>query len=231
MKAIQIYVAASLMLLSLLAGGCGKDEDPRGQWEIPDSMIFKPQPPFVHLPEVDFLLNDKGIISYVMFSNESTYQPFEYAAEFFRDVLNIQEADLFRMDVAKSQSADFTYEHFVQYHKGIKVDGGEYTFTYHNQIMYSAYGNYVKIDGLNLKPSITAEEAGKIVADFFNIPLEEVISYSVELVIREIWELKGAPAMLAYKVFLSSRIDDATAYVFAHSGEIVGVQTDIVCDF
>jgi hypothetical protein len=44
MKAMQIYVTIVLLLLSALAGGCGKDIETRPPWEMPDSMLVKPEP-------------------------------------------------------------------------------------------------------------------------------------------------------------------------------------------
>ena len=44
MKAIQIFLITSLMLLSALAGGCDKDDGRRPPWEIPDSMLVTPEP-------------------------------------------------------------------------------------------------------------------------------------------------------------------------------------------
>jgi hypothetical protein len=225
MKAFGIYTAASIMLLSALAGGCNKGEDPRGQWEMPDSMAAKTKWPFLYddsLPGVFISRDQKGIINYIHIADGADVMLPESAEEFFREILQIQEADRFKMEYVHSLTEGFTTESYIQYHNGLKVDGCYYYFKYLNRQMYLACGNYTQLDWLDTTPVISAEDAFRAFVLYKEIPVEQLISYDVELLIKATFTDATAP-ILVYKVslILNNEYSGETGYVYADSGEVI----------
>ena len=143
--------------------------------------------------------NERGIIQSVEFSSEDeTFRIPKSADEFFRDMLKVQTADRFEKRPHRSRREGFTHEHFQQYYDGIRVEGGGYNFHFRNDEMFFAHGNYVRIDGLNTKPAISASEAKTLFARHMEIPIEIITDYLSDLIIKEIPFQDNALPMLVY---------------------------------
>ncbi len=68
----------------------------------------------------------------------------------------------------------------------MKVEGGGYNFHFRDGKMYLAHGHYVKINGVNINPSISAEKAADVFAEHKSIPKDSVTDFLQELLIKEI---------------------------------------------
>ena len=166
----------------------------------------------------------KGIVQYVKYSNEdkSVRIP-KTADEFFKDVLNTQTSDSFEKNTKKPLAEGYTNEQFDQIYNGVKVDGAGYSFHYRNGEMYLAHGNYIKIEDLNSKPTITAEDAKISFADYKKIPVDTIIRYYSELMIKEIPLENDTMPMLVYRIRLIAEYADneEVGFVDAQTGRVV----------
>lgn len=102
---------------------------------------------------------NNGVIKYIKFTPQSTENSGiavpETADDFFKDYLNITSSDEFVKESKKQRSERFIHEHYDQFYKGVKVEGGGYNFHSKDGRMYLAHGHYVKIEGLDSNPSIS----------------------------------------------------------------------------
>jgi Zn-dependent metalloprotease len=175
--------------------------------------------------------NEKGTVQSVEFSSEDQSVRIPGSAEvFFRDMLKIQSTDGFIKMPHKSKRKEFVHEHFDQYYNGVRVEGGGYNFHYRNGEMFYAHGDYIRIDRLNTKPAITDNEAGESFARYKGIPLELIVDYRAELIIREI-PLKGDTVpMLVYKVYLTADHPDntETGFVDAQTGKVLITEPSVI---
>jgi len=108
---------------------------------------------------------------------------------------------------------EYINEHFDQYYKGIRVDNGGYNFHYRSGKMFYAHGHYVKINDLNVNPSIIQEQARECFANFKKIPLDSIIDFISELLIKEIPAVGNDSVFLpklVYKVYINSNHENNT---------------------
>ena len=75
--------------------------------------------------------------------------------EFIKQYLKTTVDDGFVKVKDTQRSTEYADDHFGQFYKGIKVDGGGYNFHYKNGKMFYAHGHFVKIDNLNVSAEIT----------------------------------------------------------------------------
>ena len=107
--------------------------------------------------------NSKGVLESVEFSTEDKRVKVPASAEiFFKDMLGTKSTDEFRKIERKQKQKEFVHEHFEQYYKGIKVEGGGYNFHYKNGKMYFAHGHYINTGDINTQPSISDGELCRI---------------------------------------------------------------------
>jgi len=168
--------------------------------------------------------DSKGNIHYIEYSKEdqSVNIP-KTAEEFFKNVLNIQKADYFERKPNRSDREGYVHELFDQYYNGVKVEGAGYNFHYYNGVMYFAHGNYVKMVGFNTKPTISAEEAKNTFANYKKIPVDSVIRYYSDLIIKEIPLKNETLLFLVYRIRLISDHPDniEIGIVDAQTGSIL----------
>lgn len=149
--------------------------------------------------------NAKQRITSVQFrSLEESERP-SSSQEFLKSYLEISSNDQFKKIPHTSKRANFVHEHYDQYYKGMKVDGGGYNFHYENGTMYFANGNFVKIDNINTIPSISKEEAIQFFLDHKSIAKEKVASNITDLFIKE-FELISSDGDTATSVHLTYSI-------------------------
>lgn len=118
------------------------------------------------------VVKDKtGIIQSVYFPDSIKSSKIPSSSDaFFKDFLKTSVNDEFRKTPRKEKKKDFTHEHFDQYYKGIKVDDAGYNFHYKNEKMFYAHGHYVKINELEVTPTVTPENAKDCFANYKGIP-------------------------------------------------------------
>jgi|AGTN01.3.fsa_nt_gi Zinc metalloprotease (elastase) len=175
--------------------------------------------------------NSKGILESVEFSADDKRIAIPATAEvFFKDMLKIKSTDEFRKKERKQKQKEFVHEHFEQYYKGVKVEGGGYNFHYKNGVMYFAHGHYVVISNIDIKPSITEQKAMESFAKHKNIPLEDVDDYLSELIIKEIPLKTDTIPMLVYKIYLYAdyRHNTEIGFIDAHTGEVVFTEPALI---
>ena len=80
-------------------------------------------------------------------------------SNFLQEYLEIGLNDQFDMVDQKVKEIGNKHEHYDQYYKNIRVQGGGYNFHYKNGELYFANGYYIKIQNLNPRPTISLENA------------------------------------------------------------------------
>lgn len=171
--------------------------------------------------------NQKGIVESVEFSVDSTTGSITQE-DFLSEYLKISVNDEFRKVEEKQRRIGFTNDHFDQYYKGVKADGGGYNFHYKAGKMYYAHGHYVKIGELDVSPTITAEKARDLFADYKKIPSGTVVGFTSELLIKEIQSIaqRDSTVYLVFKIYLRADHpnNDEIGFVDAKTGEILWIE-------
>lgn len=165
------------------------------------------------------------------FSTEDKRVKVPASAEiFFKDMLGTKSTDEFRKIERKQKQKEFVHEHFEQYYKGIKVEGGGYNFHYKNGKMYFAHGHYINTGDINTQPSISKQEAMENFAGYKNIPLKGIENYLAELIIKEIPTKTDTVPMLVYKIYLYAdyRHNTEMGFIDAHTGEVVFTEPALI---
>jgi bacillolysin len=174
------------------------------------------------------LIKDRnGVIKSAQFfpnDNDSNYP--KSSTAFFKDFLNVKSSDQFR-EKPKIEKKCFMHEQFEQYYKGIRVEGAGYNFHSKNGKMFYANGHYVKIDDLNVLPAFDSKTAMEYYAHYKNIPLNLVIDFTSELVIKEIPSVTDIDTLLTpklvYKIYLKANLKYNTdiGYIDAQNGKVL----------
>lgn len=171
--------------------------------------------------------NQKGIVESVEFPMNGNTDNITKEG-FLSDYLKISANDEFRKVEEKQRRVGFTNDHFDQYYKGVKADGGGYNFHYKTGKMYYAHGHYVKIGELDVSPTITAEKARDLFADYKKIPSGTVIGFTSELLIKEIQSVaqRDSTVYLVFKIYLRADHpnNDEIGFVDAKTGEILWIE-------
>ncbi|MCK9292279.1 MAG: M4 family metallopeptidase, partial [Bacteroidales bacterium] len=181
--------------------------------------------------ETIFRKNSKGVLESVEFPTDDKHVTVPATAEvFFKEMLGIEPTDEFRKIDRKQRQEEFVHEHFEQYYKGIKVEGGGYNFHYKNNKMYFAHGHYINISDIDIQPAITKDEAMKSFAIYKKIPLQEVGDYHAEIIIKEIPTTTDTIPLLVYKIYLYTdyRHNSEIGFVDAHTGEVVFTEPALI---
>lgn len=169
--------------------------------------------------------NKKGIISSVKFSSKLEKNKIPLSANnFFKNYLEVSVNDNFRKTKHQSKKKEYIHDHFDQYYKNIKVDGGGYNFHYNNGRMFFANGNYIKVKNINVKPSISEQNAINLFVKHKKIE-EKVVNSVTDLLIKEIKDetnKTSSKALLVYRVYLESDDFNNTevGYINAHTGKV-----------
>lgn len=148
------------------------------------------------------------------------------AKDFFQEFLKIESEDSFRLnESAKLNSGNELYQ---QFYKGIRVEDGLYVFHYNKDgDMVYAHGNYVNIENLNIRPSISGIDACNAFVKYQRI--EKINNYKVELLIKRIENqfTRTKIPELVYKITLDSEDPNNTVigYVNAHNGIVVHTES------
>lgn len=185
--------------------------------------------------------NEKGIVSAVEFSDVMDKAKIPSSSNaFFEQYLKVTSNDEFEKAPHKSKRAALVHDHFDQFYKGIKVDGGGYNLHYKDGQMFFANGNFVKIDKINAIPSVSLEEAKASFLTYKSIEKETVVNTISELMIKEITAADDKNAIsvpaLVYRIYLESdhQNNDEVGFIDAHSGKVVMTgprATDLVGTF
>jgi bacillolysin len=181
--------------------------------------------------------DQKGIICSVEFSEKDNLAP-QSAEDFFSSYLGINRQDNFEKTSSKSKRADFIHEHYDQYYKGVKVEGGGYNFHYRDNKMYFANGHYVNVESIVATPSVTSNDAIKDFLLYKGIDESEVTNVINELFIKEVQE-KGSGDLaikLVYRLYLESDNinNNEVGFVDAHMGGVITTEprtTDVTGTF
>lgn len=176
--------------------------------------------------------NSKGIVEYAKFTSPQSNElkqvaiP-EDANEFFAEYLKPTASTSFILQPQKQRNKDFRHEHYDQYYNGVKVDGAGYNLHYEKGKMYLAHGNFIQIEDLTTKPSITDEAAHEAFARYKGIPVVEVIESKIELLIKEIPAFSSTDTfyspVLVFKVYLITghSNNNEIGYIDAQSGKVL----------
>lgn len=145
---------------------------------------------------------------------------------FFKDFLEAKVNDEFRKIPRKEKKKEFIHEHFDQYYKGIKIDDAGYNFHYKNGKMFYAHGHYVKVDDLEVTPTVTPEKAKDCFANYIGIPTDSVADFIAELIIKEITIKENDSVLLpklVYRIYLYANYENNTeiGFIDAHTCEIL----------
>ena len=161
-------------------------------------------------------------------TNDSIQAPKDVKS-FFQENMGIRSDEKFLCDKEYPERNGFRTEHFQQYYKGIKVDGGHCSFLYYNGKMRGVKGRYVQFDNLNPIPSFQQEKAIGEFLNYVGANPDMIKDVHVELLI------KGIPLSrknddkswhLVYKLF--SDILSEICYIDAHNGNIVYTESPIL---
>ena len=177
--------------------------------------------------------NEKGVIALVEFPREGNVYSPDTAEIFFREILKMQKEDEFRLvSLGTDKDHEMYDEVFEQYYKGMRVYGVKYVFFYYNRRISFAGGNYVRIVGLDISPSITEEEAARSFAAYQSIPFELVTDYNTELFINGLSMDEKRSPILVYRISLNAnhKNNDGAGHVNAHTGEVIAVEQTIIYD-
>lgn len=184
--------------------------------------------------------NSKGMIASVEFRDFEREKSPNSAKDFFGQYLEAKEADHFEKVPHQSNQPNFVHEHYNQYYKGLKVEGAGYNLHFKDGQMYFANGNYVRVEGLNVTPSVDKEKAITSFLNFKKIEKESVVSSKVELIVKELSKYKGNDALesveLVYRVSLQAdhTNNNEIGFVNAHTGQVVSTEprlTDLTGTF
>jgi bacillolysin len=151
-----------------------------------------------------------------------------------RQQLGLTNADQMVQRKAETDQLGFTHQKFAQYYQGIRVEHADYTVHAKGGTVESISGDFEKIAGLNITPSLTADVAlGRALASVgarkYMWQTNEANAASFmpkgELVIVRNARVSATtgPLVLAWKfnVYAQQPISRAYVYVDARNGEVV----------
>lgn len=173
---------------------------------------------------------NNGTIAYAVYptidANKNIKIPVS-AEAFLIQILKIGEHDSFTKEDKVQKRAGEIHEHYDQYYKGIRVDGGGYNFHFKDGTLRYAHGNYVKIENINPLPSIQPNRAISNFAQYQGIPLDSIMDSQIEAIIKEIPTSNEQDTPLApklvFRIYLSANHTNNTevGFVDAHAGEVL----------
>ena len=178
--------------------------------------------------------NSKSMIASVEFRDSEREKAPNTAKDFFAQYLEVKETDHFEKVPHVSERSNFVHEHYDQYYKGVKVEGGGYNLHFKDGQMYFANGNYMNVEGINATPSITKEKAIDSFLKFKKIEKETVASSTIELVIKEITKERGNGVLssveLVYRIYIQADHvnNNEIGFVNAHSGQVVATEPQLI---
>jgi len=153
---------------------------------------------------------------------------YHLSSDFFNQILEATEDDQFKLIKKRQNRTGYIIEIYAQYYKNIPVKRAKYSLHFYDGKLYKATGQYVKIENLDIVPSISPDEAMKRFAEFQNIPLSEIKNYESKLLIVEIKTIKDGDIFiepkLAYEIILISNNhpkNTEIGFVEVHTGEII----------
>ena len=186
---------------------------------------------FAQNNEIEITFNQKGIIERVKFplklaeGDEKTI-PLT-AQNFFKEYLKITSSDEFVKVNQKQRNKNFAHDHYDQYYKGIKVDEGGYNLHFEKNRLYLAHGNFIKIKSLDIKPTITKEDAKLAFANYKKIPLDVISNSRIELLIKELPQVVEQETkyntFLVYYIYLVSGHpnNNEIGFIDARNGKVL----------
>ncbi|RXQ92207.1 T9SS type A sorting domain-containing protein [Ancylomarina salipaludis] len=147
-------------------------------------------------------------------------------------LFNMTTNDAYKSLRSENDRNGYSHERFQQYHKGIKVENGVYIVHSRNKQIESLNGNYKLVEEINIRPSLTendAREKAKAFVnaeeymstdnkDFYTAPELVIVAYDYGKDPKAVHEM-----VLAYKIdiYATKPLSRAFIYVDAHTGEIV----------
>ncbi len=181
---------------------------------------------------VEIMKNNKGIVKSVRIPYENEKSKLSVNA-FLMEYLQISSSDTFIKVPQKQRSKKYLHEHYDQYYKGVKLEGGGYNFHFKNGRLFLADGNFVKIESLDFNPKISVEEAKNIFVNYKNIPGDKITDFKSDLIIKELSikdnDSTSAPYLL-YKVYLTANHhnNNEIGYVNANDGTVVFTEPNAI---
>ena len=146
--------------------------------------------------------------------------------DFFSSVLNIAKTDEYKFEKKGDSKKEWRFELYYQFYEGVPVKNGVYVLHWENGKLESANGNYIRIDKLNPKPTLTEKEALEIWCNYQKIPASEISRSKIELFVVDLYGAEETKTesnvVLAYRIRLySTNIRNwCIGYVDAHTGEV-----------
>ncbi|SHL39452.1 M4 family metallopeptidase [Hymenobacter psychrotolerans] len=192
-------------------------------------------------------LNDNGTPYLVQFKADVAAYQLNQATQLLRDQLQLTSDDQLLPLKSEADDLGFAHEKFQQYYKGIKVEHATYSVHARGGKVQSISGQFERVRGLNVTPSLSADAALQQAMAFVGARKymwqdeREEASLKQQLdnanatyrpqgelvVVRNLRTTNAALAgkpTLAWKfnIYAQAPISRAYIYVDAHSGEVVG---------
>ena len=155
-----------------------------------------------------------------------------------RQQLGLSTADQMVARSAETDQLGFTHQKFAQYYQGIRVEHADYTVHSKAGTVESISGDFERIAGLNITPSLNAKAAlGRATAFvgasqyMWQTTDADAAQFrpTGELVIVRDARVENGPLVLAWKfnIYAAAPISRAYVYVDARTGEVV-LQDNII---
>ena len=179
------------------------------------------------------VLDQKGSPSMIMFKKSSNYSVYQAKEVVIQD-LGLQNTS-FRKTKVNNDDLGFTHEKQQQFHKGIKVEFGQYNFHAKNGSVQFATGKIYRIEKENLTPNLSKQAAfNKAIQHTgaekymweFPEASKELDNYKKpegELLLLPGEVIGQKDARLAYKfdIFATKPLSRGYLYIDAQNGEVL----------
>ncbi len=181
-------------------------------------------------PKLKF--DKSGQIKYIKFDGKNKTGKWDSPASansFFKDILNANEQDDFALKNKRERKDGSYTEHYKQFYKGVRVEGGLFILHFKNGKLTKANGHYVNTIGVNPTPRLTPSQAAQSYVNFLNLSIVSVPKFLHGIVVAEIETISGTDttynAKLCYKIdLIGNTTTSETAYIDAQTGKVLKTQ-------
>ncbi len=181
-----------------------------------------------HYTETTIKRDADGVIKSVKYAVDDNNAP-KSSEDFFTNVLGINRADHFALDISKNAKNGMSFERYQQFYRGIRVEDGHYNFRFQNGKMKAVTGHFVDVSMVNPVPAISKEKAIQSYISFCGIGKEDILDSSAKLAVKEIPSesvSKKGTAKLVYLVNIRTKHTDSPdlGFIDAHTGNVLYTQ-------
>lgn len=166
-----------------------------------------------------------GYIKWISFT--SAIRP-TTATELFSQYMGLSPDDyqLYYKEDNSWMPNPLTVERYQQLYRGVTVYEGSYAVRFQNGSVTDANGCYIKVENLDITPSIDEQTAKEIYAKYLNVPVDRVGTRQNDdaLMIAEFPVKKGSSEWaprLVYCLHDREMNDEGSCFIDAHTGRIL----------